>query len=80
MKVQVKRLKTVRYPNPHDMDSGFVNGLLLQMPEVGEDMTIDFFSERRHTTTVKRISFVKGLMVVNTNNSVYHFKAGWKEN
>lgn len=80
MKVQVKRLKTVRYPNPHDMDSEFVNGLLLQMPEVGEGMIIDFFSDRWRTTDVKRISFVKGLMVVNTRNSVYHFKAGWKDN
>lgn len=80
MRVQVKRLKSVANKNPTDMDDGYVNALLMETPTIGDSLHIELFSDRWVTSLVTKVKFIAGAMDVYTNNSVYRFKVGWKEN
>lgn len=84
MKVQVKRLKTIKYPNPTSLDDKFVDANLYQVPEIGEVLRISNlhgrFNDNWITTIVKKVQFLKGYMDVYTRNSIYRFKIGWGRN
>lgn len=78
-KIRIKRIKHFNTGyNKHLLDDEFLKGFIMRLPKIGKSLCVDLGKEYWWTTPVLTIESKRTVIIVRTQNSVYHIKLGWK--